>query len=369
MIRTLDRYLLKSFLINYVLSTAVLISLYVVLDLFVNLDEFTKAGDSLGKVLIDITDYYFYNLPMYFSQIAGVITLFAACGTLARMQRQNEVIAVLASGTSLYRLVVPIVLGGLGMNLLVILDHEVILPAVASKLARQRDDVEGVKAYEIWFVRDGEGRLISAQQFSPKEGRVRELIIMELSTEPETYGQMQGMVTAFKAEWDDEGHGWELIDGRRIAVPGGAGDLFGAEQSIDAEIVHFYPSELPPEELMLRMMGQWTRFLSYGDLRRLEERGDVNPEQIAKVIHERFTMPINNMILLLLGMSFFMTRAPANVLNQGAKAMAVSSVCFLVAFMGQQVVDAAGIDPALPAWLPVFLFGPVAVLLLDNVKT
>jgi hypothetical protein len=40
-----------------------------------------------------------------------------------------------------------------------------------------------------------------------------------------------------------------------------------------------------------------------------------------------------------------------------------------VTFAGQQLVGAAGLNPALPAWVPVFLFGPLAVLLLDNVKT
>ena len=43
-----------------------------------------------------IADYYFFNLPLYFSQISGVVTLFAACGTLVRLHRQNEVTAILA---------------------------------------------------------------------------------------------------------------------------------------------------------------------------------------------------------------------------------------------------------------------------------
>jgi lipopolysaccharide export system permease protein len=107
MIRTLDRYLLRSFFSNYVLSLLVLISLYVVLDLFVNLDEFTQGGKSIAEIVTNIGDYYLYNLPLYFAQISGVITLFAACGTFARLQRQNEITAVLASGTSLHRLATP----------------------------------------------------------------------------------------------------------------------------------------------------------------------------------------------------------------------------------------------------------------------
>ncbi|MBI4580265.1 MAG: hypothetical protein HY718_11220, partial [Planctomycetes bacterium] len=47
----------------------------------------------------------------------------------------------------------------------------------------------------------------------------------------------------------------------------------------------------------------------------------------------------------------------------------VCTAAFLVTFVGQQLVGAGSFSPALPAWLPIFIFGPVAALLLDNVKT
>jgi len=182
MIRTLDRYLLRSFFSNYVLSLFVLICLYVVLDLFVNFDEFTELGLPITKVIANIVDYYAYNLPLYFSQLSGIIILFAACGTLARLQRQNEITAVLASGTSLYRLAAPLVVASLLMNVLLILDHEIVLPRVAPKLIRARDDVEGARVYDVWCVRDGENRLVSAMKFSPKRKMIRGFIVLELST-------------------------------------------------------------------------------------------------------------------------------------------------------------------------------------------
>ena len=42
MIKTLDRYVLRSFLISALLCFVTLMSLRVVADLFVNMDEFTK---------------------------------------------------------------------------------------------------------------------------------------------------------------------------------------------------------------------------------------------------------------------------------------------------------------------------------------
>ncbi len=367
--RTLDRYLLRSFLSNYVLSLAVLISLYVVLDLFVNFDEFTEGGKPIITILGNIFSYYCYNLPLYFSQLSGVITLFAACGTFARLQRQNEITAVLASGTSLYRLATPIVLAALIMNGLLVFDHEMILPQVAPKLVRQRDDVEGIRVYEVWCVRDGENRLINALQFSPAQKKIRGLIVMEFRTHAEEGNQLGDVITADKAEWDDAQGGWQLFGGKRISLGSPDDDAMSADQSLRRTAVKFYETELTPEELKLRQTAQWMQFLSVRQLGQLERRGDVNPIQIAQIKHTRFTMPINNMILLLLGLSFFMNRLPTSVLTQGGQALATCSFSFMVSFAGQQLVGSPEIPAALPAWLPIFVFGPLAVVLMDNVKT
>jgi lipopolysaccharide export system permease protein len=367
--RTLDRYLLKAFLTNYVLQLFVLISLYVVLDLFVNFDEFTEGGKQVVTVLRNIADYYGYNIPLYFSQLSGVITLVAACMTMVRLQRQNEIVAVLASGTSLYRLAAPILVGGLVMNVLLVIDQEWILPSVAPKLVRERDDVEGQRVYEVWCVRDGETRLVSALKFSPGERRARGLIIMELEEGPENAGHLRSVVTADQARWDPERHGWVLTRGVRIGTTGTDADDLAAEHRVSHDPVTFYETELTPEELRLRQTAQWVQFLSVRQLKQLETRGDVSPAKIAQIKHARLTLPIHNMILLMLGLSFFMTRLPKSVLTQAAQSLVVTAVCFLVAFAAQQVAGAAGMPPAIPAWLPIFLFGPVAVLLLESVKT
>jgi lipopolysaccharide export system permease protein len=366
--RTLDRYLLRSFLFNYLASLFVMISMYVVLDLFVNFDEFTENDKGVIQIARDILDYYVYNIPLYFKQLSGVITLFAACFTLARIQRANETTAVLASGMSLYRLAAPIVVAGFCMNVLLVANDELLLPRVAHKLARMRDDVEGAREYDLWFVKDG-SRLVSARRFWPKHGEIRGLYIVELSTRRGEKGRLAGTITADVAQWDAAARGWRL-------ARGGHYDLSGDEvSSVRPTPIEFYPSELSPDDLVLRKMTAWTQFLSTSQLNQLLRRDASRQGIIDDIKHKRFTQPINNMILLLLGIAFFLNRLPSSVLNQGAKALATCAFSFLIAFAGQQLIGAVAtvagipIHPALPAWVPIFLFGPLAVLLLDNIKT
>lgn len=370
MFRTFDRYLLKSFITNYLLALFVMISLYVVLDLFVNFDEFTESKQPLWMTAYNILDYYGYNLPLYFSQLSGVIVLFAGCMTFTRLHRQNEVIAMLASGTSIHRLAMPIIAAGFGMNMLLMLDQEFVLPRIAPKLVRARDDIEGRKPYEVWCVRDGDSRLINALQFSPAQKGIRGLVILELDTDEDTKGQLKDVITADLARWDDTRRGWVLERGIRHSMSGSEAGLLGADSAAQRTSVSFYETTLNPDQLKLRQTVQWMQFLSIQQLRELEASGDVNVAQVAPLKHSRFTLPINNMILLLLGLSCYMTRSPSSVLTIAAKALVLCASAFIFTFVAQQLVSNISIlSPAVPAWLPIFIFGPIVVLLLENAKT
>jgi lipopolysaccharide export system permease protein len=382
--KILDRYILRSFFYSYLMSLLVLISLYVVLDLFVNFDEFTESGKPAYQVIRDIIDFYSPNVPLYFSQLSGVITAFAACTTLARLQRQNEITAMLASGTSLYRIAAPIILASVLVNSLLVLDQEYLIPAVAPKLARPRDDVAGARSYGIWCVPDDENRLISATVFLPKEQRIRNLYIIELTRQANHLPRLGDVITATSARWDAARHGWDLTGkdgegyGVRIKVAEAVAGGITSEAPVKRVPITFYPSKLTPEALLAHQTAQWVQFLSVRQLNQLLRRSDMNVLEIEKIKHGRFTLPLNNMILLILGLSFFLSRIPENVLTQGAKALGTCAAAFLITFVGQQMMGAslASTDlpawltsPALPAWLPILFFGPIAALLMENVKT
>ncbi len=377
MIKTIDRYLLRSFLTNYLLSLFVMISLYVTLDLSVNFDEFTEESPPVREVLRNIASFYGYNLFLYFSQLSGVITLFAAAITLARMQRSNELTALLAGGTSMYRLAAPIIAAGLAMNALWIVDQEVVLPRVAYKLVRPRDDVEGRRTYGVWFLKDGSARLLSAVRFHPADRLLARMIVMER----DAAGMLTGVVTADFAQWDAARRGWSLKRGMRVHRVGNSSDTLAAEDGIRREGLAFYESDLTPEEIVLRQSAEWMSFLSLRELGELQRREVVSAGRVAQIRHARFTQPINNVLLLLLGIVFFLRREPSSVIVQGGKALAVCASCFVIGFFGVHLigaiqtdlvlpyVGAVSIPPALPAWFPTILFTPVCVVLLWDVKT
>ena len=138
--KILDKYVAKNFLTGYAISFCVLMGLRIVIDLFVNLDEFTEHADlGAAAVIRNVLTYYALNSMLYFRDFAGMITVVAAAFSLGRMVRSNELVAVMASGVSLRRVIAPIIILALLLSVLLVVDQELLIPPLGDKLVRDQD--------------------------------------------------------------------------------------------------------------------------------------------------------------------------------------------------------------------------------------
>src|SRR5215207_7208971 len=105
--KILDRYVILTFLKNYLIAFFVLIGLYITLDMVFNFDELVQVQDRASTVsgvdsaLIIVraaADYYFYQVFYIFVQLSGMIPVVAAAFTLIRLSRFNELTAMLSAG-------------------------------------------------------------------------------------------------------------------------------------------------------------------------------------------------------------------------------------------------------------------------------
>ncbi len=368
MLSTLDRYVLRSLVINYVLGLGTMLSLYIALDMFVNMDEFTEHGYSLGTVLYNIASYYWPNLFVYFKQLSGAITLFACAVTLARMRKLNELTAVLASGVSLYRVAAPVLGFALSTAILLVVDTEVLIPSVAHRLARAHDDIDGRRVYAVPFLRDVDGSLLSAARFDPIKQELEGLLVLYRDSR----GDISATLEAERAIWEPSDHPegggrWRLVRGQLIARTTGQRSGLGPSNGQVVSERSYYESQLSPQVIELRQSEGWVRFLSLAQLRDLQKTGVASMAAIAQARHGRQTAPMVSLVLVLLGVPFFLNRMPAQVLSDATRCVALCGLCYIVTIMGQ-TLRTESISP-LPAWIPIFVFGTWAVVLIDRIRT
>jgi len=367
----LDRYLFRSLIVNYVISLGVMMSLYVVLDMFVNMDEFTESRRPAMTVIANMVDYYTPNLALYFAQLGGGITLFACAAALARMRKYNEMTAVLASGVSLYRIARPVVIFGVLATGLLVLDTEVIVPSVAHKLARKHDETDSGLAYEVLFLKDREGALLSAGRFEPQTGRLKSLLVMVR----DEIGTVEKIIEADSAVWEPPtevsrraGMGqWRLERGRSATRTAGQAGAFGPRGSQVIGFPEVYPSDLGPNEIAVRQAEGWVRFLSLAQLRELGAGATADQAAIMRTRHSRVVTLITSLLLLLLGLPFFLDRSPGNIVRDATKCMVVCGMCYVLTFIAQSIrLESV---TAFVAWIPILVFGPLAMVLFDRVRT
>lgn len=105
----LFQYLLKLFLRNFFQVVAIFIGLFFLIDGVENVRRFSsKINFDWG----DITLLILVRLPNFLTMLLPSFALLASMMVLSTLSRQSEITVMRASGVSLYRILIPFLLGG-----------------------------------------------------------------------------------------------------------------------------------------------------------------------------------------------------------------------------------------------------------------
>ena len=366
--KILDKYVAKNFLIGYAIAFCVLIGLRIIIDLFVNLDEFTEHDLSALTVMKNILIFYALNITLYFREFAGMITVVAASFSFGKMVRSNELVAVMASGVSLKRVIAPIVLLALLLTGVLVIDQELIIPPLADKLVRSHDDIPGQESYDVWFINDGNGSLICSQRFDVETSTLHNpTIITRRKIANSGIWEVTGRIDAERAVYNGETGGWDLINGRFIEK----GSLKGAQP------IAFYASDITPKDIPIRLKSEHKTLLSWRQLAALvtqAEQGKIKDSlQLYSQKHFRVTEPIINLVMLMVCLPILVCRDPKSMKSAVTISFAIVGACFVATFICKMLAPEADVSSfyqiGFYAWLPIFIFLPIAFIELDSMKT
>jgi len=388
LLKILDRYIIRQFLINWIILYVVLMSLFVVVDLLVDLDEFLEAGrvraQTYGGVwlgtLATLVDYYGPVLMLLYVFFSGLIVVAATGFTVAGFVRHRELIGMISGGVSMYRSAAPLIAVGFLLNLLVVPNQELIIPQFAHKLARSKSEVslEAIRSFSIRLAPDSRGNLFSAREFDASERMLRDVTILDRSEDSRSIRR----ISAAQAFWIPDGQrssrgtpgpGWELVGGDAISRDLGA-DGFGSVRDRAVQPIFFLPSDLSPTLLVARRARHFPRFLSILELRELLANEGVRQDsqqvrRLTQIVQSRVSMFIFATLLQVIALPLFLRREPnVHLLLQGVKAATVVLGAWAVGMLMSET-GVPWLNPVTAAWLPVVLALPIAAFMLSEVKT
>lgn len=381
-----DRYIVRSFLRNYLLSFVVLVGLYIALDMVFNFDELTRGASMQGadpdtstfsivSLIFNIAEFYFYQMFAFFVQLSGVIPVVAAAFTLVRMMRFNELTAMLAAGVPMVRIAIPVVLAGVVMSVLLVVDQELIIPNITHKLIRQHDDVGQARAasFRVAALEDSAGSLLMAARYNPpgfdRDGTrlpatIEELDVIEFDKQRDPVSHIQ----ARGATYDDKGI-WQLTDGYRQT------GLRPTDTPATTPLGQ-WKSDVGPNEIALYRKSSFVDLLSTSQINNLlEHPRNYGTVPLLRVKHSRIVQPLTNVLLLLLAIPCILTREPHALRATATRTVLLTGACMALVFISFQVAgrpptpEMTWYWPALMLWMPIFVFGPIAVWMMERLKT
>lgn len=369
---TLDRYIIKQFIVNFVILTVVLMGLYILIDLIVDLDEFLEAarkqadnrGGFVPALLWVMMDYYVPAMMLVYTAMSGLIVVAAMGFTVTQLQRNRELTAIIASGVSLYRVAAPIIIAGFILNLLVLPVQEVMIPPVAEKIVRPKPQLgePTIRENPVHYARDGKGALLSAASFKAEDRTLTQMRVIERDGE----GRQTRMIRADQAVWNPAAQAWALSDDARVFAPAGA-DV--SPDELAGQPIAQYASELSPEVLIVRQESLYLRLQSLRKLESMRDNQALDPgkrAQVTQLVWSRFSTLVLGVLILLMAMPFFLTRVPGNLLLGSARAAAMTVGAWAG---GLVLLQIGGLNPVTAAWLPVILYLPVAFYQATSIKT
>ena len=366
--KLLDRYLIKAFLRAWFICFTSLLSLYIVIDAFQRLDEFiTAAGSNRWKPLVAvIARYYGVQIVEIFDRLGGSMTMMAALFTLAWMQKSNEVTPLLATGVPVRRLLRPIVLGACLFTGLAVANRELLLPRVSVELQRPANDPVGRRLRPVGGLFDANGVLIEGETALASE----QVVYQFACTVPPQIAGALLHIQAKEAYFHPPGTGrldggWLLVNTTPAELPPQATDVL---TMIDPG-KFFLKTERVDFQRLTRDR-RWHEFAPTAELWDELERGDTTHlTAVAMELHTRLTTPFATLLMTLLGLAILLREQHRKTLFNLGLCLLLGAALYVCTLAGKYLGEKDYLDPALAAWLPMLIFGPLTAALLDAMQS
>jgi lipopolysaccharide export system permease protein len=210
MLNKLDKYLIHQFWTILGISVFGFVSIFLVVDLIENLDRFM---DNQVPFLI-VLKYYVYTLPYFISIGLPMSVLLSTVFSLGNMVKKNEWTAMKASGISLYRITLTLLLCGLFLSgASFTLDNMFVSIGNEKRFEIDRDYVKRKSRHKLKntlsniFLQKNSSNHIALAKYSIKKETGSDLTIIDLGTDI-----MRKRIDAKKITWNSDSIKWSVKD-------------------------------------------------------------------------------------------------------------------------------------------------------------
>lgn len=371
--RILDRYIIKEFLMPFLYCIVIFTFLYIIIDLFGHLDEILKNHVSLKALLA----YYGSYIPIIFVQTTPFAVLVATIFIISTLVKHNEIIAMRASGISLFRILRPFLFLGALISIVVFLVNDNFVPRASvitsaikeeqiekNKTPAQGTVIENVAIYGM------NNRMIYARSYEADKMTLKKVIILEQDGRQ----QPQHKITADEGRWlalptskHEKGKPagrWKFYNCFIYSLDK-SGQVIGKPAFYKKKMMKL--DERPADFLRQEYRTDYMNHAQLkGYIKRLAGTSRKTLMKLEVDLHYKFALPFISFIIVLVGMPFALKT------NRGGALVGVGlSIAIGLFYYGGIAISlafgkAGYLPPLVAAWFANILFATYGIFMLTK---
>jgi len=351
----LDDYILRDFATYLALVLGAFLILTLVFSFFELLNDIIR-----NRVpLITVGEYLLNVSPSMIYQMTPLSVLIAVLVTFGLMQKANEITAMKATGISLYRTMVPVLLLSAALAAGLFFFDQLYLPYANKRQEVLRNTIKGRPAQTYLhpdrkWIFGQHSTIYYYEFFDPDRNRFAGLSAFEF--DPRSF-QLTRRIYAAGARWEEALNKWVLEQGWERSFRGEAIDDYrrfevATFDRLNEPPTYFKKTGLyevkPSSEMNAQELGQYIRDL---------QQSGFEVARLRVQLYKKFAYPLITLVMAVLATAFALSAGRRGALAGVAVAIAVAIGYFLASGLFEAMGNLNQLPAALAAWAPDIIFG------------
>lgn len=349
--KKLDWYIIGKFLGTFFYSLLLIIVIVVIFDISEKIDDFLEKEAPLNEIIVD---YYFNFIPYFVNLFSSLFTFIAVIFFTSKLAGDSEIIAILSSGVSFRRLLVPYFISAIILSIFsFVLINWIIPPANKERLAFEEQYIRVRYRYDDKNIHKQvlPGVFVYMESYNNLYN-----IGYDFSIEKFEDGKLKSKLISDFVQWDTAKNVWkinqyvirDIVDSVEILTKG---------KKIDT-VLNMYPEDFYRRNNAVEAM-------DFGELNKfIEDETRIGSDNVVlwKIEkNKRFAFPFSTIILTVIGVCLSSRKRRGGIgLNIG---LGIFLAFSYIMFMQVSTVMAtnANVNPIFAVWIPNLFFGLIAL--------
>jgi len=356
----LDDYVLRTFARHLLLILASFMVLTLIFTFFELLTDIVR-----NKIPLTMVGQYLMNVvPSLLYLVTPLSVLLGVLVTFGIMQKSNEITAMKATGISIYRTVVPILVIALALAGGLFLLDQWYLPYANKRVETLKNQIKGKPAQTYlrpdrkWIF--GESKKVRGQEqnwkiyyyefYDPERNQFGNISSFEL--DPRTF-QIVQRVYAGRAHWSDNLQQWVFEKGWFRTFTGEEVSKFST-----FDVDTFAELNEPPSYFKKEV--RQSQEMSYEELSRyirdLQQSG-FDVVRLRVQLQKKIAFPLITLVMAVLAVPFALSAGRHGALSGVATALIIALVYWVTSGLFEAMGNVNQLPPVIAAWSPDVIFG------------